>query len=306
MTIYENITQLIGQTPMLKIGKLVRPEMAAIFAKLESWNPMGSIKDRICLNMIEMAEQDGKIVPGDTLVEPTSGNTGVGLAYISAVKGYRLVLTMPASMSIERKKIVEAFGAEIILTPASEGMSGAIREAVILAERHGWFQLKQFENRANPDIHRQTTALEILEQVPEIDGFVAGVGTGGTISGVGEMLRKRRGNNIRIVAVEPGDSPVLSGGKPGPHQIQGIGAGFIPNVLNPDIIDEVIQISNAEAFEASRALARVEGIFAGISSGAAFKAAQQLAVEMGPGKKIVVIFPDFGERYLSTPLFDKK
>ncbi len=304
MKVVNNITELIGNTPVIKLNKITTKDMASIYAKMECFNPLSSIKDRICLNMLKKAEVEGFIKEGDTIVEPTSGNTGIGLAYISAVKGYKLVLTMPDTMSIERRKIIEAFGATIILTKGADGMKGAIIKAEELAKKNNWFLPRQFDNPANPDVHRKTTALEILEQVPDLDILVSGVGTGGTITGVGEILREKFGNTIKIVAVEPEDSDILSGGTPGPHKIQGIGAGFVPKVLNTSIIDEVVKISNAEAFEGSRELAKREGVFVGMSSGAAYKAAEKIALKEGPSKKIVVIFPDFGERYLSTPLFD--
>lgn len=301
-----NILELIGDTPVIKLNKIVNGNSAEIYGKLESFNPLGSVKDRICLSMIEAGEKQGKIHPGDTLIEPTSGNTGIGLAYVAAFKGYKLVLTMPETMSIERKKILKAFGAEVVLTPGEEGMRGAVEKAQILAIKNGWFQPQQFRNPANPEIHRVTTAKEILEQVPDLDAFVSGVGTGGTITGVGEVLRKEiKYKKVHIVAVEPGDSAVLSGGKPGPHNIQGIGAGFIPDVLNTDIYDEIIKVSNEDAFETSRRLAKEEGIFVGISSGAAVWAALQVAESLGHGKKVVVVLPDHGERYLSTSLFEE-
>jgi len=253
--------------------------------------------------MIEAAERDGKIKPGDTLVEPTSGNTGIGLAFVSAFKGYKLILTMPETMSVERRKILKALGAEIVLTEGAKGMKGSVAKAQELSEQNGWYLLQQFNNPANPEIHRKTTAVEIIEQVPDLDAFVAGIGTGGTITGVGEVLRKKAGKTVQIIAVEPDASPVLSGGAPGPHEIQGIGAGFVPDVLNTKVYDEVIRVTNDNAFETSRRLAREEGIFVGISSGAAAWAALQIAKKLGKGKKVVVILPDHGERYLSTALF---
>ncbi len=300
-----SILELIGDTPVVRINKLTDKDSATIYVKLESFNPLSSVKDRIALSMIETAEKEGKLKKGDTIVEPTSGNTGIGLAFVAAVKGYKLVLTMPETMSIERRKILKALGAELVLVKPEEGlgMTGAIKKAKELAEKYGWFEPQQFVNPANPKVHRETTAKEILEQVPDIDAFIAGVGTGGTITGVGEVLRKKAKNKVKIFAVEPENSPVLSGGNPGPHKIQGIGAGFVPTVLNKEIYDEVIKIKNEEAFEAARNLALKEGIFVGISSGAAFYAAKQVAKKLGSGKKIVVLLPDHGERYLSTALF---
>lgn len=298
-----NMLELIGDTPVVKLNKVVDKNSAEIYAKLESFNPLSSVKDRICLSMIEAAERDGKIKPGDTLVEPTSGNTGIGLAFVSAFKGYKLVLTMPETMSVERRKILKALGAELVLTEGAKGMKGAIEKSQELADKNGWFQPQQFNNPANPEIHRKTTAKEILAQVPDLDAFVSGIGTGGTITGVGEVLRQKAKKKVHIVAVEPEASPVLSGGQPGPHKIQGIGAGFVPKVLNTKIYDEIIKVSNENAFETSRKLALQEGIFVGISSGAAAWAALQVAKKLCKGKKVVVILPDHGERYLSTPLF---
>lgn len=300
--IVKNILELIGDTPIVKLNKIVEKNSANVFAKLESFNPMGSVKDRICLAMIEAAEKQGKIKKGDTIIEPTSGNTGIGLAFVCAVRGYKLIVTMPETMSIERRKILKAFGVEIILTGGAKGMRGTIDKAQELAKEKGYFQPQQFDNQANPEIHRKTTAKEILQQVPDVDVFVAGVGTGGTLTGVGEVLKKKN-KNIKIIAVEPEASPVLSGGNPRPHKIQGIGAGFVPKILNKDIIDEIIKVSNEDAMETARKLARYEGIFAGISSGANVFAALQIAKRLGEGKKIVVILPDTGERYLSTELW---
>jgi cysteine synthase A len=305
--IVNNILELIGDTPVVKLNKLSGDDSAEIYAKLEGFNPMSSVKDRIALSMIEAAEKDGKIKPGDTLVEPTSGNTGIGLALVAAVKGYKLVLTMPEAMSVERRKILKALGAELVLVKGDEGpgMTGAIKRAEKLADEKGYFQLQQFENPANPEVHRKTTGEEILQQVPDIDAFVAGIGTGGTITGAGEAIKAKK-SDVKIFAVEPDGSPVLSGGGPGPHKIQGIGAGFVPKVLNTDVYDEVIKVKNEDAFETSRKLAKEEGIFVGISSGAAAWAALQAAKKLGKGKKVVVVLPDFGERYLSTPLFGEE
>jgi len=301
-----NILELIGDTPVVRLSKIADENSAEIYCKMESFNPLSSVKDRICLSMIEAAEKEGKIKPGDTLVEPTSGNTGIGLGFVSAFKGYKLVLTMPETMTVERRKILKAFGAELVLTEGSKGMKGAIEKAKELADTNGWFQPQQFDNPANPEVHRKTTAEEILKQVPDLDAFVAGIGTGGTITGVGEVLRKKAKKKVHIVAVEPEASPVLSGGKPGPHKIQGIGAGFVPKVLNTKIYDEIIQVSNENAAQISRSLALNEGIFVGISSGAAAYAALQVAKKLGKGKKVVVILPDLGDRYLSTTLFGEE
>jgi cysteine synthase len=292
---------LIGKTPLVKLNSIPDVGSADVYVKIEARNPGGSVKDRIALAMIETAERGGKLRPGMTIVEPTSGNTGIGLALVSAIKGYRCILVMPESMSVERRAILAAFGAELILTPAAEGMPGAIRKADEIASKKGYFIAGQFENPANPEAHRKTTAPEIIEAAGDIkiDAFVAGVGTGGTITGVGEVL-KERDPDILIVAVEPAASPVLSGGQPGPHRIQGIGAGFVPKVLNMDIIDRVITVENEEAFAGCRALAREEGISAGISGGAAVHAAVELARELGSGKTVVTILPDTGERYLSV------
>ncbi len=254
--------------------------------------------------MIETAEKESKIKIGDTLIEPTSGNTGIGLAFVCAAKGYKLVLTMPDTMSIERRNMLRAFGAELILTDGQKDMIGAVERADELADSRAYFQPQQFKNPANPEAHRKTTAREILNQIGNLDAFVAGVGTGGTITGVGEILKKELGAHVKIIAVEPLNSPVLSGGKPGLHAIQGIGAGFVPEVLNKDIIDEIIRVSDENAYETTRTLIREEGILCGISSGANFFAAMKIAAELGSGKKVVVVFPDTGERYLSTQLFN--
>jgi len=300
----ENILGLIGNTPIVKLNKIPDKNSAKIYCKLEFFNPLGSVKDRIALNMIEEAENKQELCPGDTLIEPTSGNTGIGLAYVSAVKGYKLILVMPDTMSKERIKILKALGAEIVLTDGVKGMRGTIEKAAEIQKEKGYFCPDQFTNPANPEAHRKTTAIEILKKVPDIDVFVAGVGTGGTLTGVGEVLKEKiKNREILIVAVEPEDSPVLSGGKPGSHKIQGIGAGFIPKVLNTKIIDEITTVKNEDAFSTSRRLTREEGIFAGVSSGAALWAALNLAKGLSEEKKIVVILPDTGERYLSTDLF---
>ncbi len=305
MKCHESIIELIGNTPLVRLNNIPSAEDAEVWAKMEGFNPGGSVKDRIALSMIETAEREGKLTSGGTIIEPTSGNTGIGLAFIAAVKGYRLILTMPETMSLERRQMFQAFGAELVLTPGTRGMIGAVEEAeIILKKNPDYFMPMQFENPANPEIHRRTTALEIIETLgPEIDGFVAGVGTGGTITGVGEVLRARK-PDIWIVAVEPAASSVLSGGNPGPHKIAGIGAGFFPGVLNTKIYDEVIPVTDNDAAFMARELARKEGILAGISSGAAVWAALKVARKLGNGKKIVVILPDRGDRYLSTGLFN--
>ena len=297
----ENILELIGSTPLVKLTRMVEDTMADIYAKLEFFNPGGSIKDRICLNMIEDAERKGLLKPGATIIEPTSGNTGIGLAMVAAVKGYNLILTMPESMSMERVFILESFGAEVLLTPGEEGMIGAVKKAEELTRQTpGSFIPHQFNNPANPEIHRETTALEILSAMDgHLDAFVSGVGTGGSITGVGEVL-KAKIPQIQIIGVEPADSPVISGGEAGPHRIQGIGAGFIPQVLNADTIDRVITVTDEEAYGLSKRLAKEEGIFVGISAGAAVSAALTVARELGTGKTVVVILPDTGERYYST------
>ncbi|QEM70245.1 cysteine synthase A [Geobacter sp. FeAm09] len=305
ITLSTNAIEQIGATPLVKLSGLTEAGAADIYAKVESFNPGGSIKDRIALAMIERAEQDGCIKPGATVVEPTSGNTGIGLALVCAVKGYRLVLTMPESMSLERRRLLTAYRAELVLTPASQGMKGAVQKAEELAAEKGWLLPQQFNNPANPEAHRRTTGPEIVAAMKglTIDGFVAGVGTGGTITGVGEVLR-RHNPAVHIAAVEPAGSPVLSGGLAGPHKIQGIGAGFIPEVLNTSIYQEVIAVPDAEAFSAARALAAKQGLLCGISSGAALVGALRVARKLGAGKNVVVILPDTGERYLSMEVFD--
>lgn len=302
--IFEDITAAIGFTPLVQINRLGSPK-ATILAKLESYNPCGSVKDRIAKSMIEAAQEQGLIGPDTIIIEPTSGNTGIGLAFICAAKGYRLILTMPESMSIERRKLLKLFSAEIVLTPAELGMPGAIEKAEqLLAQNNKSFMPQQFNNPANPQIHRETTAKEIWSDTDgKVDIFISGVGTGGTLTGCGEVL-KQHNKDVKVVAVEPKDSPILSGGEPGPHKIQGIGAGFVPEVLNVEIIDEIIQVSNDDALETARQLAVKEGILGGISSGAAMWAASQLSQRPeNEGKTMVVIFPDTGERYISTEMF---
>jgi cysteine synthase A len=297
-----SVLELIGSTPMVRLNKVVDKESAVIYAKLEFFNPGASVKDRICLSMIKDAEDKGILKSGSTIIEPTSGNTGIGLSIVCAVKGYRLIIIMPESMSMERRYILKSYGAEIILTPGSEGMSGAIKKAEeMLRQNPDYFMPQQFNNPANPEIHRNTTAQEILATTngEKIDAFVAGVGTGGTITGVGEVL-KNKFPEIKIVAVEPKKSPVISGGSPGPHKIQGIGAGFIPQVLNRDIIDEIIQVDDNDAFTTSKRLAMEEGLFVGISAGAAIWAALQVASQLGKGKLVVTLLPDTGERYFES------
>ncbi len=308
MNIADDITKLIGNTPLVRLSKLARGLDCQVVAKLESFNPCGSVKDRIGLSMIEAAQAQGKIKKETLIVEPTSGNTGIGLAFVCAAKGYDLVLTMPETMSLERRHLLSALGAEVVLTPGPEGMPGAIRKAEqIVAGKPNSFMPQQFRNPANPEVHRRTTAEEIWRDTDgKVDFLVAGIGTGGTITGVAEVIKSRK-PDVKAVAVEPAASPVLSGGKPGPHKIQGIGAGFVPEVLNADIIDEVIQVDESDAFEISRRLAREEGILVGISSGAAAWAAVEVAKRPeAAGKLLVVILPDTGERYLTTDLFKER
>lgn len=298
-----SVADLVGQTPIVKLNRLVDENSAEVYLKLEYFNPGSSVKDRIALAMIEAAEEQGLIKPGvDTIIEPTSGNTGIGLAMIAAAKGYKAVFVMPETMSLERRNLLRAYGAELVLTPGPAGMKGAIAKAEELVQEHGYFLPQQFKNQANPEVHRRTTGKEIVEQMDQLDAFVSGIGTGGTISGAGSVLREKF-PEIKIVAIEPTDSPVLSGGSPGPHKLQGLGAGFIPETLNTDIYDEVIQVGTEDAFAAARRAAREEGILGGISSGAAIHAALEVAKKLGKGKKVLAIIPDNGERYLSTVLY---
>ncbi len=304
----KTILDLIGNTPMVKLSRVVKEGDAEVWAKLESFNPGGSVKDRPALAMIQDAEKKGKLKKGMTIVEPTSGNTGIGLAMVAAVKGYRIILTMPESMTVERRRLLEARGAELVLTPAEKGMKGAIAKAdEIVASGREYFKPDQFGNPVNPQVHRRTTAKEIIAFMGarKIDAFVAGVGTGGTITGVGEVLRKKF-KDITIFAVEPAASPVLSGGQPGPHVIQGIGAGFVPAILNTGVYDGIIKVENADAADLARRLAHEEGMLVGISSGAACWAALQVARQFCKGARVVVVFPDVGERYLTTGMFERK
>ncbi len=303
MRVAQSVSELIGKTPIVKLNRIVESDSADIYLKLEFMNPGSSVKDRIALAMIEDAEKKGLLKEGDTIIEPTSGNTGIGLAMVAAAKGYNAILVMPETMSIERRNLLRAYGAELVLTPGPEGMGGAIRKATELAKEHGYFIPQQFKNQSNPEIHRLTTGPEIIEQMgDQLDAFIAGIGTGGTITGAGEVLKEAY-KDIKIYAVEPADSPVLSGGKPGPHKIQGIGAGFVPETLDVEVYDEIIQVKTEQAFEYARRVAKEEGILVGISSGAVIYAATEVAKKLGKGKKVLVIIPSNGERYLSTPLY---
>ena len=297
---HADITELIGGTPLVRLNRLSKPGGATIYAKVESFNPGGSIKDRICLNMINEAERLGKLKPGGTIVEPTSGNTGIGLALVAAVRGYKLILVMPESMSMERASLLSSYGAQLVLTAAWEGMKGSIKEAEsIVAQNPSYYMPDQFSNPANPDMHRKTTGPEIVNALDgRVDAFVAAVGTGGTITGCGEVIRERN-PAAKIIAVEPAGSPVLSGGDPGPHKIQGIGAGFVPKVLNRTLLDRVVTVTDDEAYQTAKLLAKKEGLLVGIAAGANVFAAQKIAEELGPGKNVVTILCDTGERYIS-------
>ena len=305
--VYNNILETIGNTPLVKLNNLTDENSANVYVKVEFMNPGSSVKDRIALHMIETAEKEGKINKDTTIVELTSGNTGIGLAMVAAAKGYKAVLVMPDTMSKERRNLLKAYGAELVLTPGADGMKGAIKKAGELAEKENFFMPQQFENPANPEIHAKTTGKELVEQANgagfNIDAFVSGIGTGGTITGAGKVL-KENFKDVKIIAVEPTDSAILSGEEPGPHKIQGIGAGFVPGTLDTDIYDEIITIENDESMDTARALGREEGILGGISSGAAVLAGLRVAKELGPDKNVVVVLPSNGERYLSTPLFN--
>lgn len=303
---FNNIVDAIGYTPLVRVNRLTDADSATIYLKMESFNPAHSVKDRIGRSMIEAAEQSGTLKPGMTIVEPTSGNTGIALAMVAAAKGYKCILTMPETMSIERRALCRQFGAEIVLTSGPDGMKGAIARAKEIAEQGDSWTPMQFANPANPEVHRATTGSEIIADLGDLklDAFLAGVGTGGTITGAGGFLKEKYG--CRVIAVEPADSPVLSGGQPAPHKIQGIGAGFVPDNYDPKVVDEVMQVTNDDAFAVARELAAKEGLLVGISSGAITWAALRVAKQLGPGKTVVSIICDTGERYLSTPLFDKE
>ncbi|CAM3397079.1 cysteine synthase A [Nosocomiicoccus ampullae] len=305
--VFNNINEAIGHTPLVKLNRLTDDNMADVYVKLEFMNPGSSVKDRIALAMIEAAEEAGKLTKDTTIVEPTSGNTGIGLAMVAASKGYKAVLVMPDTMSKERRNLLKAYGAELVLTPGADGMKGAIKKANELAEKDGYFMPQQFENPANPKIHENTTGPELVEQAKSagftIDAFIAGVGTGGTVTGVGHVL-KENNPNTKVYALEPSDSPVLSGGESGPHKLQGLGAGFVPDTLDTEVYDGVVKVENETAFEYARKLAKEEGILGGISSGAAVYAALEEAKKLGKGKTVVTVLPSNGERYLSTPLFN--
>ena len=304
--IYRDITETIGRTPLVRLNRVTEGLAAEVVVKMESFNPLWSVKDRIAVSMINAAEEEGKVTAGTTIIEPTSGNTGIGLSFVCASRGYKLILTMPDTMSVERRRVLQALGATVVLTPGSEGMPGAIRKAEeLLGETPNSYMPQQFKNPANPRIHRETTAEEIWNDTDgRVDIVISGVGTGGTITGIGQALKPRK-PGLRIVAVEPTGSPVLSGGKPGPHKIQGIGAGFVPDVLDRSVIDEIVQVDQDDAMAMSRRLAREEGMLVGVSSGAAAAVALRVAARPeNAGKLIVAVLPDLGERYLSTPLFE--
>ena len=301
--IYNGILELVGKTPVLKVNSLVEENSAEVYVKLEKFNPGGSVKDRAALGMIEKAEKEGLLKPGVTIVEPTSGNTGIGLAMIGKLKGYKVIIIMPETMSKERRDLIKAYGAELVLTEGSKGMKGAIEKALEYEKQGGYFIPQQFENIANPEKHYATTAEEIFEDINDLDYFISGVGTGGTVTGVGKNLKEKI-SGVKVVAVEPSKSPVLSGGNPGPHKIQGIGAGFIPGNYDSSIIDEVVQVTDEDAFKTAKDFAAQEGVLIGISSGAAVFAAIELAKKVGKGKKILAIAPDGGEKYISMGLYD--
>lgn len=300
---FKNVLELIGKTPVLEVSNLVEQEDANVFVKLEKFNPGGSVKDRAALGMIEQAEKDGLLKPGATIVEPTSGNTGIAIALIGRVKGYNVVITMPETMSKERRDLLKAYGAELILTDGSKGMKGAIAKAEELVKENGYFMPQQFLNPANPQKHYETTAEEILKDIPDLDVFIAGVGTGGTVSGVGRKLKELK-KDITVIAVEPANSPVLSGGNPGAHKIQGIGAGFVPDIYDSSIVDRIIQVKDEDAYKVAKEFAAKEGVLIGTSSGAALSAALTVAKELGKGKKVLAIAPDGGEKYISMGLYE--
>ncbi|WP_112179206.1 MULTISPECIES: cysteine synthase A [Paraliobacillus] len=303
MKIAQSISELIGNTPIVKLNRTGNQGDAEIYVKLEFMNPGSSVKDRIALAMIEAAEESGELTPDKTIVEPTSGNTGIGLAMVAAIKGYKAILVMPDTMSMERRNLLRAYGAELVLTPGADGMKGAIKKAEELQEVNGYFMPQQFNNAANPAVHERTTGKEIVEQMgDQLDAFISGIGTGGTITGAGKVLKEKY-KDISIVAVEPEGSAILSGGTPGPHKIQGIGAGFVPEVLNTEVYDEIVTVSNEDAYATAREVARTEGLLGGVSSGAAIHAAKQVAKKLGKGKKVLAVIPSNGERYLSTPLY---
>ncbi|MDF2882393.1 MAG: cysK 1 [Clostridiaceae bacterium] len=302
--IYDNVLDLIGNTPILKLKKVFGEDTADIYVKLEKYNPGGSIKDRIALGMIEDAEKKGLLKPDSVIVEPTSGNTGIGLALVGRLKGYRVIIVMPDTMTVERRSLIKAYGAELVLTEGSKGMKGAIQKAEeLVKENKGYFIPQQFLNESNPAKHYETTADEILKEIPEFQAFVAGVGTGGTITGVGRKLKEKL-NSVQIVAVEPETSPVLSGGQPGPHKIQGIGAGFVPDIYDEKVVDSILTISNEEAYHYARLVGKEQGILIGVSSGANIAAAVKIAKKLGSGKKVVTVAPDGGEKYISAGLYD--
>lgn len=303
MKVAQNIAELVGRTPIVKLNQMNDQDSAEIYLKLEFMNPGSSVKDRIAVSMIEAAEKAGVLNDGDTIIEPTSGNTGIGLAMVGTAKGYKTVIVMPDTMSQERRNLLRAYGAELVLTPGADGMKGAIKKAKELKEEYGYFLPQQFSNQANPEVHARTTGNEIVEQMPDgVDALISGIGTGGTITGAGKVL-KNHFKDTQLIAVEPEDSAVLSGDNPGPHKIQGLGAGFVPEVLDTEIYDDILRITNDEAFEAARETAKTNGILGGVSSGAAVAAAIKVADKLGEGKKVLAVLPDNGERYLSTPLY---